>query len=516
MTLRPSLIRSLLALSVSACSSSVAPVGADATVDAATVDAATVDAATVDAATVDATALDVSALDVPIPDIQVVDVGRSDVGRSDVGRSDAGADRATLSTECRAETVAPTETCGSSTSCPVVTHLALRCSQQGFGASVAAGPDAVRVLTHTNQGTFVPRLLTLREGEAPAVEDLRFLPSGLNVLTVDDAGHTSLFAPELPGIARLRPGPDHTWSRETVRASDSLLLILAVRERADTSAAVIYTSPRDNTLRLSTLRASGWTDRVAFTSGFPSSGVGLTPEGDPLVAYWLSNAPSDGMRTLRLEGVGAPRDLLAETSNTDAGNAPRLIEGGLSGAEALPVVAVNTLGVMHALVPDGEAYRDQVVAAATALREETDCPATTGGPPGGPCEEVASCTFQRQGMTQPTDWAIARTADQRVWLAWVAAAQRGTARVVRRCGGPGCVCVREDIATAVGSVAHIAEVTAAGVVERFSGPVSDAVGVGGQNVSMSARGSALHLAMALGGGGGLDLRYLEIETSGLR
>lgn len=511
MTSLRALSLSLVSLSLCACgSTTVAPA------DAATPDTPAVDAPTVDTPAPDVPVGDTPLPDIPTPDVQPVDVPPADVPPDDVPLVDAGVARATPSTECTVAPVALAETCGASASCPVVTHLAVRCSQQGFGASVAAGPDAVRVLAHTNVSGFVPRLLTVREGAAPAVQDLRFLPSASNALTVDDVGHTSLYAAEMPGVSRFRPGPDDTWSRETVRPSepDRLLVLHAARERSDTSAAVLYTDLRDNAARLASLGPSGWSDRVAFTSGFTSAAVGLYPS--PFLVYWLSGSPSDGMRALRLEGAGPTVNLLVESSNSDTGNAPRLVEGGLSGDETFPVVGVNTLGVMHVLVPEGGTFRDRVVEAAAALREDTDCPAMTGGPPGGFCDEVASCGFHRQGMVQSSDWAMARTADRRVWLAWVAVEQRGTARVTRRCGGPGCVCVREDLTTTGGSVVHLAEVTATGVVERFSGTVSATVGVGGPNVSMGATGNTLHLGMALGGTGGLDLRYLAMSTSGLR
>ncbi|MEZ4406812.1 MAG: hypothetical protein R3A52_10090 [Polyangiales bacterium] len=289
MTSLRALSLSLVSLSLCACgSTTVAPA------DAATTDAPAVDTPAVDTPAPDVPIGDTPLPDIPTPDVQPVDVPPADVPPDDVPLVDAGVARATPSTECTVAPVALAETCGASASCPVVTHLAVRCSLQGFGASVAAGPDAVRVLAHTNVSGFVPRLLTVREGAAPAVQDLRFLPSASNTLTVDDVGHTSLYAAEMPGVA-LPPGLTTPGrARPCARASPTDSSCSTPRASAPTPPPRCSTPTCATTPRASrpSARAAGAT--ASPSSGFTSAAVGLYPA--PFLVYWLSGSPSDGMR----------------------------------------------------------------------------------------------------------------------------------------------------------------------------------------------------------------------------
>jgi hypothetical protein len=392
--------------------------------------------------------------------------------------------------------------CPGATVCPVMVLDQLQCSQSAYGPWVTPfGTDGASVYVVTNVNTFRSRVFTLPRGSPPSAQDIGELSAATNAMRTDALGRRHILAGEMPGLWEVRESIDG-WTRVAVAQapvlpSGNIDAIMGVDARFvdDETAHAVAVRLSDNAALLESRSGSCWTQEVIVDDVFAWPGIDVDSTGQPWVAWFSGSANSI---LLRLREPNGAQHTLAVFSPwvPNIRDAPRVVTGGVEGASEWPVVAAKRPDGLHVLIPDttGSSWQDRIV---PGSRE--------GSAPGSACPSSST--------DLSSEWGIARAANGKIYVAHVEAEKSMDSSLgLELYDDRGC---QETASATDGTMDVVFSRLDAVAFTDVLRVRLDSGGAPYPAFEMSVRGNALLVAVGMNSPNGIDLRYFEVDVSGL-
>ncbi len=415
---------------------------------------------------------------------------------------DANVDSGTGTTLCPPTVASPSPLCGSASSCDVVRDVTFTCSESGFIPTVAARGEGAIVGFTTNVGRFTRRAIAIA-GDGSSTSLTVPFDDGPGITVGHYGGTDYLAVNEVPGRGIVFTAAGGTLEDVSGDADDFYQLQTKPMFTSDGRAWLIWGT--GSSFSLSTRATSGvWS--VERTVSTVWGRFGLDTEGTRVVyANWVNT--DEGRQLVRHEVGSASSVLYADESSLDDGS-PIAVDLG-SDADLLAFRS-GDIQLMTSVTP--------YAIANTAVAVPTGCPDLSWGPSGGggdACIEPVACTETGEGSFQNA-YDLVGEGDTH-YLVYVEQHVDSDYSLTRRCGGPGCICVktreaRRDTATLV-----VRTVGTAGTVVTTSPFGRFELGDSGDDVQLDAAFGAdgrLHIALFSTPPDGLEttLRYVALAT----
>jgi hypothetical protein len=444
-------------------------------------------------------------------------------GSSGGGGSGGAGGTGAVADGCAVTVDGPGASCAG-TSCPVTLSAYVDCEAGVFDLRAVAASREKGYMSFYHQAAATPRgyamFAAMDAGGGSEVEQLADEVWRAADVAVDAAGDPVVYAVTDTDIARYGGGIG-SWMRATVPggAAAPHWLDAAIGTNEDEYVLHGYDGVP---LVLASDDGSGWTEReiAGPRDGIASLGLGswdafalaLANDGTPHAAYWERGA-SEGTLD-HVAGSAAPETLTTRVLS-DHGSPLRLIVPANGNGAVVGLVESQEI---HILVPDGSGgYATLPLPSTLVSVKPTGCMEKTEG---DVCPADATYTETSDGV-QGTGYALARTEDGRIWLAY---AERHVECDYMRIdelteSGPQCVSrVVDDRSKTEIVIAEVVSGAAAAITERFRGPIDNADAT---ELAADASGMHLHVAAALfrstviGDSDRGGVRYLAIDTTGL-
>ncbi len=391
--------------------------------------------------------------------------------------------------------------CPDATVCPVMVLDQIKCSQSAYGPWVTPlGTDGASVYLVTSDNTFQSRLFTIPHGAAPVAQDIGELSGATNVMRADAFGRRHILAGEMPGLLEVRESIDG-WTRAEVAPvvppGSSIDRIMGADARFvdDETAAAASIRLSDGALLLDSRSGSCWTQAAAIVDDVVAwPGIDVDSAGRPWVAWFSGSASSIALR-LR-EPNGAQHTLAVFPPwGLGLGDAPHVVTGGVDGASEWPVVAAKRPEGLHLLVPDatGSSWQDRIVAGS--------------GESAGPDSTWPSTS------DASSEWGIARAANGKIYVAHVEAQSAPEPALGPQVYDEGRN--RRSVTAIVSTMDVVFSRLDAAAFTDVLRVRLDSGGAPYPAFGMSVRGNTLLVAAAMHSAQGIDLRYFEVDASGL-
>jgi hypothetical protein len=406
----------------------------------------------------------------------------------------------------------------------------LECDALPLAPSIAAGGATTTVFAYTQgEDDAVAHLLTvegdsLRVDDTPELADPRATLPAYSIMngrvSADASGARWLFAGEAAELTALRETAAG-WARSSVVPPQDPFAsqgahLTDVAMVAPELGFLTYREVGSQSPHLVTWDGSCWSDELLAVAGSSAVRLDLDAAQRPWLSWLTQDAAAWGIAVLSPDGVR--RTLQHEQlSYTEAW---RLLPGGFSGTEELPVALVRLEDGLHVLsAAEDEGTQDRTVPDSGPGVISGDCPGTNRAfqfEDPDPCAGQTECEERLLGASSL--FAVTRTASGTAFAVWVAYDSEGTFTLENACDGAGemgpeCWCQRTET-TGSGT----ADLVIARLLDR--GPTSAHVrfaieGAGTSSarpVVAAAQGETLRIAAYLGGSADRRLSYLELDT----
>jgi hypothetical protein len=199
----------------------------------------------------------------------------------------------------------------------------------------------------------------------------------------------------------------------------------------------------------------------------------------------------------------------------EGSSTPLMSTRGVNGTTTFPAFAENRQGDVHIYTRDGSetTWRDRTLSVGATTTED-NCPSMIGmgGRPCGACGTVTRCTQRTRNAIGLL--GLTRTNSGRLFAAWTSRDETNEYNVRSMCSGPGSFCARDLVnSTSTGRITITRiDATATSTVLTLPFPLAAQPL---NNEGLLSRGEQLSLVVRTRVGTTNELRYLEIDTTGL-